>query len=69
MKGNRLPPQSRSRLGSNRLLRSWNSLNSPTPKLRIMASVVALPDLTSSTYCLRSQDGMRSGAALMSSVA
>ena len=34
-----------------------------------MASAPALPERTSWTYCLASQDGMRSGAARSSSVA
>ena len=64
-----MPPRIRSGLGTNLRLRSWYSLNTPMATARIVASRLALPDRTSSTYWLTSQDGTRSGAARSSSVA
>ena len=56
-----MPPRIRSGLGTNLRLKSWYSLNTPMATARTVASTPALPDRTSSTYCLTSQGGMRVG--------
>ena len=67
--GELLPPLICSGFGTSLRLRSWYSLNTPMATARIVASKLALPDRTSSTYCLMSHDGTCVGAARSSSVA